>query len=456
MPTVEHEVLTFGEFTLAPNERLLLRRQQPVSLTPKAFDLLVILVRRSGHLISKEDLLREVWPGTYVEEVNLTVYVSGLRKVLDGGRNGTSMIETVPTRGYRFVAPVTMDHSEVVHRNPQVLIPKPGSGVHRRQSVANPDSYRAYLRGRYEWNQRSKDSIKRGMEQFRAAVELDPTFAEAYSGLADSYAALGYLSYESPSDAFPTARRYSALALQLDGSLAEAHASLGFVKLYFDWDWRGAEAEFEKAIAVDPNYGMSHEWYSIYLTAAGRARKAFEEIQLACECEPLSLPINSDLGFYYYYTGQYDEAVKQLKFVLEMNKAFPPAHLWLGRTLQELGRLDDALTEFRQVEESLPGWPVSVAARGFVAGLAGRKAEAEEILEDLERLAAHTYVTPYGVALVHAGLGDQEAAFAHLNKAFVEKSNWLVWLRLDPRWNRLRSDTRFMEMVRRMQYPSLE
>lgn len=195
------------------------------------------------------------------------------------------------------------------------------------------------------------------------------------------------------------------------------------------------------------------KWYSIYLLTAGRLAEAFREIQLAQQCDPLSLPVNTDLGFYYYYTGRYDEAAKQLKLVLEMNPDFPPAHLWLGRTYQELGKFDEALVEFRRVEQRIRDWPVSIAARGFVAGAAGRRADALEALAELEALVAGRFVTSYGVALIHAGLGQNDAAFASLNKAFDERSNWLVWLRLDPRWNGLRSDPRFAQLVRRMQFP---
>lgn len=454
MTKLEDEVFMFGGFTLAPKERLLLWGQQSITLTPKAFDLLVALVRRSGHLVTKDDLFREVWPSTIVEEVNLTVHISNLRKALDQKGNGGAMIETVATRGYRFVAPVTTRHVEIVLRKPEALIYEHNSAEPGRHPATNPDAYRAYLQGRHEWNQRSKESLERAIGHFRRAAQMDPTFAAAYSGRADCHAVLGYLSHASPGDAFPFARQYATKALRLDASLAESHASLGFVKLYFEWDWRGAEVDFRRAIAVDPNYATSHEWYSIYLTAVGRVTEAFPEIQAARERDPLSLPVNSDLGFFYYYTGEYDEAVKQLTFVLEMNPAFPPAHLWLGRTYQELGRFDDAISEFLQVEAGLPGWPVSIAARGFVEGMTGRRREAEAILAELDRLATNTYVTPYGVALVHAGLGNHEAAFAYLNKAFDEKSNWLVWLRLDPRWSRLRSDARFAEMVNRMRYPA--
>jgi tetratricopeptide (TPR) repeat protein len=284
-------------------------------------------------------------------------------------------------------------------------------------------------------------------------VEIDPGFAPAYSGLADCYATLGYLSCFAPEEAFPAARRHATSALELDRSLAEAHASLGFVKLYYDWDAAGADAEFQRAIALDPNYPAAHEWYSIFLLASNRSKDAFREIQLARQLDPLSLPVNSDLGFHYYYTGRYNEAVKQLKFVLELNRDFPPAHLWLGRTYQELGRFDDALAEFQCVEDKLPEWPVSIAARGFVVGTAGRVDEAQNILVELQRLAGKKFVTSYGVALVHAGLGQRDSAFAWLNKAFDERSHWLVWLHLDLRWKGLHSDPRFAELVSRVGFP---
>lgn len=625
----------FGDFVFVPKERLLLRGGVPVPLTAKAFDLLAILVRRSGHLVSKDELFEEVWPNTTVQETNLTVNISALRKALGGGRNGSEFIQTVPGRGYRFVAPVLARHampgvmpvepagnnsgaapkpelvanagfgksfdaikhrgwaliavavvcvaigavalwrakpqridvefgsvavlpflsdspgnnyladgltdatvnglvqlqalrvaprtnalrykgsavrpkdagreldvaavvtgsvtqqdgrlriqvdlvdvardsqiwgavyqgdaSELVHLQTRILqdlphalrIPLSDQESRRiaRQPTANADAYRAYLQGRYEWSQRSEAGLKRGIERFQQAVVIDPQFAAAHSGLADSYSILGYLSYLSPAETFPEARRHATKALELDASLAEAHASLGFVKLYFDWDWFGAETEFQRAIALSPHLASSHQWYSIFLLTAGRPKQALREILLAQERDPLSLSINTDLGFHYYYTGRYADAAKQLKLVLEMGPGFPPAHLWLGRTYQELGQFDDAAAAFRGVDERIRDWPVSIAARGHVAGVSGRQAQAAEALGELVRLSARRFVTSYGIALVHAGLGQNDAAFASLNNAFDERSNWLVWLRLDPRWNGLRSDPRFTQLVSRMRFP---
>jgi tetratricopeptide (TPR) repeat protein len=355
------------------------------------------------------------------------------------------------------------DASELVHLQTRILqdlphalrIPLSDQESRRiaRQPTANPDAYRAYLQGRYEWSQRSEAGLKRGIERFQQAVVIDPQFAAAHSGMADSYSTLGYLSYLSPAETFPEARRHAIKALELDPSLAEAHASLGFVKLYFDWDWDGAETEFQRAIALSPYLASSHQWYSIFLLTAGRPKQALQEILLAQERDPLSLSINTDLGFHYYYTGRYADAAKQLKLVLEMGPGFTPAQLWLGRTYQELDQFDDAAAAFRGVDERIRDWSVAIAARGHVAGVSGHQAQAAEALEELQRLSAQRFVTSYGVALVHAGLGQNDAAFASLNNAFDERSNWLVWLRLDPRWNRLRSDPRFMQLVSRMQFP---
>jgi DNA-binding winged helix-turn-helix (wHTH) protein len=211
----------FGDFTLSPKERLLLHAGEPVVLTAKAFDLLVALVRRSGHLVSKDQLLREVWPNTFVQEVNLTVNISALRKAL--GRADQELIRTVSAHGYRFVGPVVARNAIVTHQIGRV-------------TTENADAYRAYLQGRHDWSRRSEEALKRAAERFQHAIALDPNFAAAYSGLADCYATMGSLSYLAPADAFPVARRHATRALELDPSLAEAHASLGFVELYFDWN----------------------------------------------------------------------------------------------------------------------------------------------------------------------------------------------------------------------------
>jgi DNA-binding winged helix-turn-helix (wHTH) protein/TolB-like protein/Tfp pilus assembly protein PilF len=651
-------IFAFDQFVLAPEEQLLLRDGQPVALTPKTFGLLVALVRNSGHLVGKDELLQQVWPDTFVGEVNLSVNISALRKALGDDQGVTRFIETVPKRGYRFVAPVrligdeTMEivlkrhltasivtevdesvsppgfndnspplqemetkaasissipspslpeklrHHRVALAAGAVLVlafaaiilarnwqksaaapldsvavlpfttadaaneyladglseatmnglaqlsklrvaPRTSAFRYKRQPLdpekigrelavsaivtgkvaaqgdalniqvdlinvadnsqvwgshytgrasdlvslqtrisrdlaaalrlkltgdeehqvsalvtENSDAYRSYLQGRYFWNQRSEEGLQKGIVAFQRATEIDPNFALAFSGLADSYTTLGYLGYISPTQAFPVAKNYALRALQLDPSLAEPHASLGYDKFYFDWDWIGAEAEFKRAIELDDRYATAHQWYSIYLAAAGRPDEALKEIHLARERDPLSLSINTDIGFHHYYNRQYDQAIKQLKMVLEMKKGFPLAHFWLGRCYQEIGKYDEALAEYKQVEDAFHGWVVPITAIGFVDWRTGRKAEAEKLLTSLDELSKRKFVSSYGVALVYAGGGQKEQAFAWLDKAFDERSNWLVWLKLNPRWDVLRSDPRFDRLIERMHFPA--
>jgi DNA-binding winged helix-turn-helix (wHTH) protein len=440
------EVFQFNGFRLMPSERLLLDRGHAVPLTARAFDLLVALVRRAGHLATKDQLLAEVWSGLVVEEVNLSVNISLLRKALGCGARGRTIIQTVPKAGYRFIAPVTTCRELSAAGAATAWYPK-------RAASGNAEAQRSYVEGRYHWSRRSEEGLKQAVDCFRQAVAEDPDFAAAYSGLADCYATLGYLSHLSPVDSFPAARGYAEMALERDPSLAEPYTSLGYVKFYFDWDWAGAETAFRAALARDPDWAAAHQWYSILLTAAGRAEEALREILIACEREPLSLAVNTDLGFHYYYTGQYAEAVKQLRSVLAMQADFAPAQLWLGRSYQELGEYDAALEAFSTVEANMPEWPVAIAARGFVEGAAGRPAKAVATLTQLIELSQRRFVTQYGIALVEAGLGRTDGAFAALEAAFDERSHWLMWLRLDPRWRDMRSDLRFARLIERLHYP---
>jgi tetratricopeptide (TPR) repeat protein len=319
-----------------------------------------------------------------------------------------------------------------------------------KSDTQNTDAYHAYLKGRYYWNQRNEEGLKKGLEYFRQAVESDPAYAVAHSGLADSYTALGYFGYLSPQEAFPAAKASAMRALALDSTLAEPHTSLAYARLYYDWDWPEAEREFRRALEIDPNYATAHHWYSVYLTAMDRPDEAVAAIKRAQELDPLSLVINTDIGFELYYSRQYQQAIKQLRTTLEMNPKFPLAHLWLGRVYEEKGLYREALAEFKQVDAMLPSWPVAIAAIGHVAGVAGQREEAQQALNQLFSLSKQKYVTPYGVALVYAGLGEKEQAFEWLNKAYDERSHWLVWLKLDPRWDNLRPDPRFAKLVRRI------
>jgi TolB-like protein/DNA-binding winged helix-turn-helix (wHTH) protein len=322
-----------------------------------------------------------------------------------------------------------------------------------RAGTVEPAAYESYLRGRSFWNQRTPAGLKQSIIHFQHAIELDPRYAEAYSGLADAYTALGYTSYWAPRDSFPKAREFANKALQIDSSLAEARASLAYVKLYYDWDWKGAEEELQRAIAVNPNYAIAHHWYSVFLTARGRHAEALSEIGRAHELDPLSVPINTDIGFELYYARRYEEAISHLRSVLQTSPKFPLAHLWLGRAYEQKGMYPEAITEFEQAGTALKDWPVIIAAAGHAYGRWGHESDATAALHRMNELTKEEYVTPYGMALIFAGLNDREQAIQWLQKAYEDRSHWLVWLNLDPRFDNVRSDPRFADLLRRMHFP---
>ena len=340
--------------------------------------------------------------------------------------------------------------ASAIARQVQVkLLPGPRGGVR----PVNPAAYEAYLKGRFAWNKRSEAGLQEGIEHFQQAIAIDPNYAAAYSGLADSYTTLGYLSYIAPKEAFPQARAAAMKALELDGTLAEPHASLAYVHFYYDWDWPKAEAEFKQAIALNPNYATAHDWYSYYLTAMGRPDEALVEIRRAQELDPLSLVISTDMGFHLFYKRRYDETIQQLRKTLQMNPKFPLAHLWLGRAYQQKGMYEEAIAEYRQTDAALPDWVVTLAGIGNVEGVAGKKREARDMLAKLNTLSQKKYVTPYGVALVYAGLGEKDQALNWLEKALEDRAHWLAWIRLDPRWDPIRDEPRFKKIVSRVGFP---
>ena len=356
------------------------------------------------------------------------------------------------------VAPADLPtlQSRVIDDLARSLRVRRAAGAEAKRAVdptRNTAAYQAYLQGRFLWNQRSERTLRRAVEQFRRAIDLDPSFALAYASLADCYTTLGYLGNDPPAATFPVARPYALKAIELDPSLSQAHASLAYIKFYFDWDWAGAGEEFRRAIELNPNDPVARQWHAVYLLAAGRPDDAMEEVRTAQRLDPLSLAINTDVGFHLLYNGRYAEAIAQLQSVLGMKSDFGLAHLWLARAFLEAGRLDQSLAETASAESVIPEWTVLVAQRGYTLGVMGRADEARAVLSEMERLSAKRFVTAYGVALVHAGLGDKEQAFAWLEKAFAERSHWLMWLRLDPRWKTLRSDPRFAGLVERLKYP---
>lgn len=325
--------------------------------------------------------------------------------------------------------------------------------VAAKKSVTNKQAYDLYLKGRSFWNLGTPPDLKKAIDFFQQAITLDPFFARAYSGVADCYNALGYGSHLAPKEAAPKAKEAAMKALELDSTLAEPHASLGFCKFYFDWDWAAAEDEFRIALALNPNYELGYKWYGYYLTAMERYDEANIILKKAGELDPLSVPISTDMGFSLYYKGDYDHAIKKLQASVQMNPKFPFAHLWLGRTYQAKKMYPEAIAEYKRALENIPDWPVGLSQIGNAYGVSGKKAEGQIILDTLNAVAKRKFVTSYGMALVYAGLDEKEKTFQWLNKAIEERSNWLVWLKTDPRWISIQTDKRFSQLVNSVGLP---
>lgn len=633
----------FGSFQLDPPERVLLCDGQPVSMPPRAFDLLVLLVERRGHLIEKDELLKTVWHGSFVEEGNLSVAVSVLRKALNDDRGQHKYIETVSKRGYRFVAevrqggeletapaptqpqdpPRPVEDSSAAELPPAVpqspssvfrsvlwgtavmavtllvwffikalprqateasqiqgpaeirslavlpfqtlgskkddeylglgmadalitrlgntgkIIVRPTSAIQKyaggklspqaagqeqgvdavldgriqreadrvrltvqlirvrdgeqlwaegfdkeftgifaledalselvahsirlkltgeetrrltKRATERPDAYAAYIKGRYFWNKRTDTGMKKGLEYFRQAIALDPTFAEAYVGVADSYATLGLYAVIPPQQAFPVAKEATKRALEMDDGLAEAHASMGFIKFYFDWNRVDAENEFRRALADNPNYAMAHSWYGESLVAMGRFSEAISEAQHALDDDPLSLIIGSNAGWTLSLAGKTDQAIEILKKAIEIDPSFPRTHFRLGRAYEQKKLYDLAISELQQAVTLSGGDPCYKGSLGHAYAISGRPVQARQVLGDLQGRAGEVYAPSYAIALVYAGLGENEHAMTWLQKAYEDRSTSIAFLKLDPELGTLHSDPRFEQLSQRVNF----
>jgi DNA-binding winged helix-turn-helix (wHTH) protein/TolB-like protein/Flp pilus assembly protein TadD len=630
----------FGPFQLDPPERLLVCDGKPVSLPPKAFDLLLALVDRSGHLVEKDELLRIVWPASFVEEGNLAVTISLVRKTLNDDRGQHKYIETVSKRGYRFVAEVKrLDDralviaggTEAEKLRPRPVLPRataqettpatsdlpirkrfgalelaivaigllalavvaityrkgartqspggapirslavlpfqtlssnssdkylglgmadavitklantgkvivrPTSAIQQyagtqltpqsvgreqgvdavldgriqregsrvrvtmqlirvqdgmqlwantfdrqftdvfaledaisrmaaqsirlhltgeesrrftKRSTENLDAYDAYMKGRYFWNKRTDSGLNKGLDYFRQAIKLDPGFADAYVGIADSYATLGLYSVLPPKQAFPAAKDAATRALQMDDSLAAAHATLGFIYFYYEWNVSASGDEFHRALAENPDYAMAHSWYGESLAATGRYSEAIAEAQRAIQDDPLSLIVGSNAGWTFALAGHYDQSVEILKKTIEIDPNFPRTHFRLGQVYEEQGQYPMAILEFEKAVHLSGGDPYYEGSLGHAYGVAGNSNEARSVLQKLQARVGQQYLPPYAIGLVYAGLGDKDQAFRWLQKAVEDRSTSMVFLRTDPELASLRSDSRFAQLSR--------
>ena len=588
----------FGPFRLDPERPCLLRGDEQIPLTPKALELLLILVRNSGRLVEKEELLKAVWPDTFVEEGNLSVTVFMLRRALGESADERRYIETVPRRGYRFVEGVrevggeaaglvvrrrtrsqvvieeeetedeaappparkgpptlavlplkplrpeaadeylglgmadalitklgnikriivrptstTLKHA-LAEQDPQAVgerlgvdtvldgrIQREGDRIRVTVQLVNvgdgatlwaekfdtqftnifglQDSvseevaralmhkltgeeqrllakhftddtaaYQLYLRGRYHWNQWTEEGMKKAIESFGRAIEADPGFALAHAGLADCYA-FGILPLP-PQEAAPKAKEAALRALELDAMLAEAHTSLAYVKHSYDWDWAGAEMEFRRAIELNPNYAHAYHMYSHCLVTMNRLDDSLAASRRACQLDPLDVEMSAHLIFHYNAARQFALAIEQGRKTVEMDPNFHEARLFLGRALVHRGMYAEAIAELERAVELSGRRTFTLAGLGYACAVAGQRERAEKIAAELEARFEQSYVPAYYIAQVHAGLGDRERAFSWLERAYADRDSLLVNAGVDPHLDSLRSDSRFVDLSRRI------
>jgi len=319
----------------------------------------------------------------------------------------------------------------------------------------NPAAYEAHLKGRYFLNKMTEEGFRKGIVYFGQAIEKAPEFAPAYSGIATCYCLLGGHGFElvRPSEGMPAAKKAVLEALRLDDSLAEAHAFLGIIRLKYEWDWPGAEEKFQRSIALDPSYAQAHIFYSFFLEAMGRQDEAIREAEAAKGNDPLSLAANVNLGWQYVRANRLEQARQVFEDTAELDPTFWGVHWGLGQYYRRKGNLDEAIEEFRKAIDAGGGHAMPISALGYTYAIAGQPAEAYEMLEKLNALAVESYVSPFNMAIILAGLSEKEEAFAWLEKAYEDRSRSMAWLNVTDELDGLRSDPRFESLTRRIGLP---
>jgi eukaryotic-like serine/threonine-protein kinase len=319
----------------------------------------------------------------------------------------------------------------------------------RKRYTDNTEAYRLYLMGRYYWNKRTEEGLKKGIEHFKLAIEADPAYALAYSGLADCYTMMCWHTVVAAKEVFPRAKAAAMRALELDEHMAEAHASMGAVSETI-WDWKGAEKRYKRALELNTNYATAHQWYAEYLAHMGRFEESLREMKQAQELEPLSSIINTELGWIYYAAREYDRAIGQYKSVIDLDPDFALAHWRLGEAYKQKGLYALAIRELEEAARLSGKNSRTLARLGHAYAIAGKKHEALLVLHELNGISRRHYVSPYEIAIIYAGLGEIELVFEWLERAFEDRSSWLTFLKVEPGFDSVRSDPRYIDLIKRV------
>jgi TolB-like protein/Flp pilus assembly protein TadD len=406
---------------------------------------------------------KEIDPVKVGQELGVNAVLSG--RIVQRGENLTISVELLDVRNNRLlwgeqydrkISDLLQTQREIAQEIVEKLKVKvsgedKGLGKHYTDSS---EAYQLYLKGRFYWNKRTSEALATSIGYFNQAIEKDPNFALAYAGLADSYVVPA--NQRPPRETMPKAKMAALRALELDETLAEAHASLGRVLATYEWDWPGAEKEFKRAIELNPRYAVAHQWYGGWLQAMGRHGEAIAERKKAHDLDPLSLVINFEWGLSFYFARDYDQAIKQLQATLELDHNFRPAQAHLAAAYEQKGMYDEAIAGFKKaisMQGGTGGNEILLPSLGHVYAVSGKKNEALKVLDELKQRSAKEFVPATSFAFVYAGLGEKNQAFAALGQAYQDHLFQIQWLKVEPRWDSLRSDPRFAELIHRMGLP---
>jgi DNA-binding winged helix-turn-helix (wHTH) protein/Tfp pilus assembly protein PilF len=434
--------LRFGPFEVDLENRELRKHGTRIKLQRKPFQILEFLLQRPGQLVMRDELAKLLWPDMHVSfDHSLNTAMNALRRALGDTSRNARFIETRTGLGYIFMASV----EEVG-----------GAGSARaeagmqlvRSHAAGGEAPQDCLKGRYFCHKLTEEDLHKGVAHFNAALAHDPNCAFAYAGLADAYCLSAMLNMAPAAHIHPRAKEMALNALNARQDLGEAHASLASVKRLFEWDWAGAEAEYLTALVLSSNSAMVHQAYGAQLAATGKAEEALRELRRSEEIDPLSPMVNVGVAWGLYVARDFQGASEQCWKALAMEPKFGAAQYTLGLAYEQMGLTGDAIVEFRNARTCSGEQPAVLAALAHVYACAGDSSEAAGMLGELENLSQRRYVSPYWLGLVYAGLGDRARALELLDRAYAERDVWLTWIGVEPRFDALRREPRFRELLR--------
>jgi len=400
------------------------------------------------------EIARELEVDTIVEGTVLRVgrRVRITAQLIDAARETHLWAESYE-RDLRHVLALQSEVAQAIAREVQVKL-TPQERAHLSQTrPVDPEAYESYLKGRYHWNRRSGEGLGRAVQFFQQAIKEDPTYAAAYAGLADCLSVLGWWGFVSPDEGCGKAKGLAQKALEIDHSLAEAHASLAFATMFYDYNFSAAEREFERSIELNPRYATAYQWFGLSLAMTGRYEEGFAQLKRAIRLDPHSAIIHACLGMAYWCGRRYEQQIEHFKKTLELDPSLAQGRWGLACAYLNQCMYEPAIAEMRQALQLLQDNPMAVAFLGEVYAAAGYRDEAQKILEQLKELSKQRYVTPYYVGRIYAALNENDKALDCLETAHREHTVWTVFLKLDPRLDGLRSDPRFQDLLRHMNFP---